>query len=83
MVSDCGNSLCTKDGLEAAECASAVLDVLYDAVEALEMFPDEAVDSWVLRDPLLTSVRERVPCCRSADWNIVDIWNCGFQDLQL
>ena len=82
-MSNCCNLSCTQDGLEAAECASTVLDALYDAIEALELFPDEAADSQVLRDLLLTSIREQVPHCGSTDWNIVNIWNCGFQDLQL
>ena len=80
---DHGNLFRAQYGLEAAECASAVFDALYDVVEALEMFPDKAADSWVLRDPLLTSVWEQVLRCRSTDRNIVDIRDCGFWDLRL
>ena len=82
-MSDRGNLFRAQDRLEAAECASAVFDALYNTVEALEMFLDEAADSRVLRDPLLTSVREWVSCCGSADQNVVDIWDCCFRDLWL
>ena len=46
----------TQGGLEAAEGATTVFDVLYYAIEVLEVFPDEAANAWIIRNAFFGAV---------------------------
>ena len=52
----CNNFFHAKNQFVATKCAATVFDALNDAVEPLEVFPDESADSGVVVDSLFLTI---------------------------
>ena len=82
-MSDCNNLFGAQSGFEFAECAAAVLDVLHNAIDALEMFPDEPANTWVIQYVFLRAVQKKVTSFWAADRNVINVGNGGIENLWL
>ena len=83
VMSNCNDLFSTQSGFESAECAAAVLDVLHDMIDALEMFPDEPANAWVVWYAFLCAIRKKVMSFRAMDRDVVDVGNGGIGNLWL
>jgi hypothetical protein len=52
-------------------------------VKSLEMLPYKATNAGVVRNALLSTVRQYISVHGAADWYIVNIWDCDVRDLGL
>ena len=77
---DLGDAKCD---LDAGERSSAVLHALYDSVEVLEMFPDEAANARIFGNCFVRSIGLDISCRRTFEGNIVDIRNRDMRDFRL
>ena len=72
-----------KRDLDTGEHSSTVFHALYDSVEVLEMFPDEAANKWIFGNGFIRSVGLDIACRRTFQRNIVDIRNRNVHDFGL
>ena len=82
-MSDCDDFFGAQHGLDSAEGASAILDVLHDSIEVLEVFPDKTVDARIVRYAFFGAVRKEILLRRTSDWNVVDIRDSSVGDFGL
>ena len=57
--------------------------MLHEARKVLEVFPDEELNAWVIRDGLVRSIRELVMCEWSLNSSIVEEGDGDVRDLRL
>ena len=57
----------------SGEHTATILHVLYNAVQSLEMFPDEPMNSWVFGNCFIQTVVQDVSRGRTVNWDIVDV----------
>ena len=67
---------CAKKRFGSRESTTAIFHALNNAVEVLEVFPDESADAWVLGNGFKGTVLENISRFRPFDWNIVDERYC-------
>ena len=83
MVPDCDDLFGAEGGLEAAEGATAVLDVLDYTIEVLKVFSDKAADVQVSRYAFFGAIQEDVFLSGATNRGVVDIGDRGVGDLRL
>ena len=74
---------CTKRGFMSRECTATILHALYNAVQSLEMFPDEPMNTGVFRNHLIQTVVQDISGGRTTNWDIVDVQDGSIQNFQL
>ena len=80
---DCDDFFGTQRGLDSAESASAILDVLHDSIEVLEVFPDKTANAWIVRYAFFGAIREEILLRGTSDRNVVDIRDSSVGDFGL
>ena len=82
-MSDCDDFFGAQCGLDSAKGASAILDVLHDSIEVLEVFPDKMADAQIVRYAFFGAIRKEILLHRTSDQNIIDIWDSSVGDFRL
>ena len=57
--------------------------MLHDTINALEMFPDEPANAWVVQYAFLCAIWKKVTSFWAVDRDVVDVGNGGIRNLWL
>ena len=82
-MSDCDDFFGTQRGLDSAESASTILDMLHDSIEVLEVFPDKTANAQIVWYAFFGAVQKEILLRGTSDRNVVDIRDSTVGDFGL